>query len=185
MIGRLCIILLAVSFVAMGLAYADDLYLNTGASSSVERGGSAAFMPVAVEGDHRGQNVELFYTREVTAEEYHWNWVATGRNSGAGLAPGHYRVNFVEFGNQTSYAINEGGGEIGSFDVAPGEIVYLGHVTFVPAGRLLHVRVEDRFEEARARLPDGLRDRLIKRLVTFPAWYEFQNQETYRVGPVR
>lgn len=162
-----------------GIEY-RGIYLNTDVARSIAAGHSAAFLPAAVAGDHRGEVVELFYAREVPGADHHWNWVAIGNGTSSGLPPGHYRVSFVEFGNRTSYGINENDSDIGSFDVAPGEIVYLGHITFIPAGRTLSVVVQDRFEEMRASVAPELRDRMRKRLVRFPAHFEFQTQETYR-----
>ena len=59
------------------------------------------------------------------------------------------------------------------FTLAPGEVIYLGHVDFRPEGPILKLSVSDRFEEFRAKLPPELAGRIQKRLLVVPPTLQF------------
>lgn len=72
-------------------------------------------------------------------------------------------------------------GAIGRIDVAPGEIVYVGHLVFRAHGRTLEMTVEDRFTEFRRRLPINLINRVEKRLLVLPESMTFNSQTVTQV----
>jgi hypothetical protein len=73
-------------------------------------------------------------------------------------------------------------GALGRFDVAAGEVIYVGHLDFRGQGQRLDMTVGDRFDAFRADLPDEIAARLQKRLVTLPSSVSFG--ETRQV-PIR
>lgn len=71
---------------------------------------------------------------------------------------------------------------VGRIDVAPGEIIYVGHLVFRAHGQTLDMVVEDRFDEFRRRLPINLINRVEKRLLVLPESMAFNSQT---VTPMR
>nr|WP_295374054.1 hypothetical protein [uncultured Sphingosinicella sp.] len=79
-------------------------------------------------------------------------------------------------GSLQSYALISafhGAGGVGEIEVRPGEVVYIGHLVFDREGRSLNMRVEDRFDQIRSKLPEPFRTKLQKRLISLPSSLQF------------
>lgn len=101
-----------------------------------------------------------------------------GDLKGGGIPAGRYMIGGWFFNSTiTSYsiigALYGAGDGVGEVEVKPGEAVYIGHLVFDRDGQTVRLRVEDRFEQTRAGLPQPLAARLQKRLITLPASLSF------------
>jgi hypothetical protein len=104
----------------------------------------------------------------------------------AGTWPGSYSLATLYLpANLQSYTYpGWRGGEarsVGRFDVAPGEVIYIGNLVFRPHGEVVRMEVEDHFDEFKRRLPPDIAARIQKRLIQVPATYEFPIHRTTRV----
>jgi hypothetical protein len=65
----------------------------------------------------------------------------------------------------------------GGFAVKPGEVIYIGHLVMDPQEMTLKMRVEDRFDEMKTKLPPELASRIVKRLIALPPSITFDSKE--------
>lgn len=101
-----------------------------------------------------------------------------GDGKAGGVPAGRYLIGGWFFNSTiTSYsvisALYGGPDHVGEVKVGPGEAVYIGHLVFERSGRTVRFRVEDRFEQLRAKLPAHLAARVQKRLITLPAKLDY------------
>jgi hypothetical protein len=61
--------------------------------------------------------------------------------------------------------------------VKPGEVIYIGHLVMDPQEMTLKMRVEDRFDEMKTKLPPELASRIVKRLIALPPSITFDSKE--------
>jgi hypothetical protein len=103
----------------------------------------------------------------------------------AATQPGVYALQNVSVVSPlTAYGLggwrNPDGKAIGVFSVDPGEVIYIGHLVLDPEGMILHLRVDDKFDEMRAKLPQELATRMVKRLISVPSSVTFDTKTMER-----
>ena len=101
-----------------------------------------------------------------------------GDGKAGGVPAGRYMIGGWFFNSTISSfsvigALYGGQDGVGEVEVRPGEAVYIGHLVFDRNGDTVRFRVEDRFEQLRAKLPARLAARVQKRLITLPASLDF------------
>ncbi len=101
-----------------------------------------------------------------------------GDGKAGGVPAGRYMIGGWFFNSTiSSYsligALYGGQDRVGEIAVGPGEAIYIGHLVFDRDGETVRFRVEDRFEQLRAKLPAPLAARVQKRLITLPASLDF------------
>jgi hypothetical protein len=68
------------------------------------------------------------------------------------------------------------GNRYGYFALNPGEVIYIGNLKLDPEGMTIHMQVEDRFDEMKAKLPPELGNKMVKKLLLLPESITFDNQ---------
>ncbi len=104
----------------------------------------------------------------------------------AGTWPGAYALqNFYLPANLQTYEFpgwSRGeAGAIGRFDVAGGEVIYIGHLIFRAHGPRVDMQVEDRMDAFSRRLPADILAKLQKRLLSVPPFITFDQQRSIRI----
>ena len=106
----------------------------------------------------------------------------TPETSYGGLPAGSYALSHFEVpaftwrqvGGALTYRVGGWANPVVTFEVAPGEAVYLGHVEVDAGGETVGLRVVDQYHAFRATLPPELGARLQKRLLVVPPSLRFK-----------
>lgn len=178
---------------ALGLAGCATYDQNTRASGlnmivdeALASGNAAAFITLGWTDNTLGVPSEPIITFQrkapfTTPTGAKVTWEASDDLNLAGIPPGEYAL-LRDHRPPTVTTYNIGGwanpAPVAAFNVAAGEVIYLGHLRMGAKGPVLRPSVEDKFDEFKSKLRADLAAKLQKRLVSVPEILQFGPAQT-------